>query len=440
MQRVLVISNDRVGTRMAGPAIRYFQFAKGLARRFDVTLVVPEAPDLAIDGVEVVVSDDLGREIAALSRRFDAVVTQVLGVPAMNALARSETRIIYDLYVPFMVENLGFFAGQGPRPRAIEYRATTLVQDIALRTGDAFICASERQRDLWLGYLGALGRIDLDEYVADPSLSGLVRVVPFGVEPVAPADGEPALKGVVPGIGEDDRVLLWGGGIWNWFDPLTPIRAVAALARERDDVKLYFLGIRHPNPKIEEMAMASRAVELSKELGVFERHVFFNFGWVPYGDRHRYLLDADLGISTHLDTIEARFAFRTRMLDYFWAGLPTVATRGDVLAELIEREPLGLVVEPGDADGFAAATVELLDDRERYAEAHANTVAVRDRFGWARAVETLAALIDDSAPTAPPAPAGLATLRFYSALLRIPYHRDGLAGYLGGVKRRLRRS
>ena len=24
----------------------------------------------------------------------------------------------------------------------------------------------------------------------------------------------------------DDRVILWGGGIYNWFDPLTLIRAV----------------------------------------------------------------------------------------------------------------------------------------------------------------------------------------------------------------------
>ena len=41
--RVLVVSNDRVGTRMAGPAIRAWQFAFELAREHDVTLSVPFA-------------------------------------------------------------------------------------------------------------------------------------------------------------------------------------------------------------------------------------------------------------------------------------------------------------------------------------------------------------------------------------------------------------
>src|SRR5207244_1616744 len=80
------------------------------------------------------------------------------------------------------------------------------------------------------------------------------------------------LKGVVPGIREADFVLLWGGGIWNWFDPLTLIRAVARIAGQRDDVKLFFLGVRHPDPLIEEMAMAAQAVALADELGLTGRH------------------------------------------------------------------------------------------------------------------------------------------------------------------------
>ena len=132
---------------------------------------------------------------------------------------------------------------------------------------------------------------------------------------------------MIPGIHERDKVLLWGGGIWNWLDPLTPIRAVHALSRKRDDVKLLFLGVEHPNPGVHQQAMAARAVELAKELGLYDRFVFFNFGWVPYEERADYLLESDLGISGHPDTVEARFSFRTRLLDYFWAGLPTVATR-----------------------------------------------------------------------------------------------------------------
>ena len=52
---------------------------------------------------------------------------------------------------------------------------------------------------------------------------------PFGVAGDAPVRARSVLKGVVPGIGPDDKVILWGGGVYNWFDPLTLIRAVHRL-------------------------------------------------------------------------------------------------------------------------------------------------------------------------------------------------------------------
>ena len=58
--------------------------------------------------------------------------------------------------------------------------------------------------------------------------------------------------------------------------------------------------------QLHQQAMAARAVELAKELGLYERFVFFNFAWVPYAERANYLLESDLGISSHLDTLEAR--------------------------------------------------------------------------------------------------------------------------------------
>jgi hypothetical protein len=59
--------------------------------------------------------------------------------------------------------------------------------------------------------------------------------------------------------------------------PLTVIRAVAERGERRDDIKLYFLGVQHPNPETEEMGMDAHAVVLANELGVFGESVFFNF-------------------------------------------------------------------------------------------------------------------------------------------------------------------
>lgn len=397
MKRVLVVSNEYVGTRMAGPGIRYFHFARELAKRFEVALLTPNPTDLELEGVEVIAGRPPGLSyLRKLVPRYDAVVAQHLGIPTMSWLARTDTRVIFDLYVPYMTEDL---AAQAQRSGSVRMRRNAhalagLAQDGALVTGNAFLCASERQRDLWLGRLGALGRLDIAGYARDPSFRDLIDVVPFGLEDEPPAPKKPALKGVVPGIGPGDRVLLWGGGIWNWFDPLTVIRAVKELSTRRDDVKLYFLGVRHPNPVVSEMEMTGRAVELARELGLENRFVFFNFGWVPYEERAGYFAEADIGVSAHFEALETRYAFRTRLLDHFWAGLPTIATGGDVLGDLVGERGLGRRVATEDVAGWVRAIEELLDDPAAYAEAKSNVERVRGEFTWSRVTRRLIELAD----------------------------------------------
>jgi glycosyltransferase involved in cell wall biosynthesis len=394
-RRILVISNDHVGSKMAGPGIRYLNFARELGHEGDVTLVVPFETDLEPSGFELVVANVWDpHAIEALAAGADCVVAQRLPVPTMRKLAQTRTRRIYDLYAPLHIENLALDAHQGDERQPAEaLELNRLTQEVALRTGDAFVCASETQRDLWLGALLQAGRINHQRFVGDPSLRGLIEVVPFGIDPEPPHAEQSVLKGVLPGIGEHDRVLLWPGGIWNWFDPLTVIDAVAELARTRDNVRLVFLGLRHPNRFVPEMRMAGRAIARADELGVRDRVVFFNEGWVPHEQRGAYLVEADLGVSAHFDDLESRFAFRTRLLDCFWAGLPVVTTRGDVLGELVERRGLGRGVGPRDVDGWVAALDSLLGDRDAYERARAATASVREDYLWPRVVEPLRRLV-----------------------------------------------
>jgi glycosyltransferase involved in cell wall biosynthesis len=396
LSRIVVVSNDRIGIKMAGPAIRYYHFAHELAKRFDVTLVVPTAPDTEIDFADVVVAPQLSyRRFKQLVRRSDALVAQQLSAPAMRALAGGETKIIYDLYDPLLIETLPLFAARDGRKRQKDWihEHVMLHQLLALSTGDAFLCASDRQRDLWLGLLTALGRVNIESYTADPTLRRLIDVVPFGLDPAPPRATRSVLKGVVPGIRETDKVLLWGGGIWDWFDPLTVIRAVAQIAETRDDVKLFFLGRAHPNPTTPSMSMPVRALELAEELGVEGSAVFFNDSWVDYDDRVNYLLEADVGVSSHFESAETRFAFRTRLLDYFWAGLPTLTTEGDVLAELVEQRGLGRSLPPNDVSAWVEAIEWAVDDGSVRQTTAENLASVQEELAWPR----LAARVADIA-------------------------------------------
>ena len=129
-------------------------------------------------------------------------------------------------------------------------------------------------------------------------------------------------------------------------------------------------------------------MQLADELGLTGTHVFFNTDWVNYDDRVNYLLDADLGVSTHFEHIETAFSFRTRILDYLWAGLPIVATGGDTFADLITEHRLGAVVPPEDVDALAAAIESVLVDPER-AAIGARSRAYGETFRWSRTLQPL---------------------------------------------------
>jgi glycosyltransferase involved in cell wall biosynthesis len=386
MTKVVVATGDVLGAKLAGPAIRAWQIAEVLAAAgHEVALVTILECTATSDRFEVRHVDDA--DLRALEAWCDTLVFQGSLMHEHPWLRDSVKPLVVDVYDPFHLELLEQARDEGEeRRRDIVHNAVVVLND-QLRRGDFFLCASEKQRDLWIGSLAALGRVNTGTYDGDETLRGLIAVAPFGLDATPPARTGPGVKGVVEGIGEDDKLLLWGGGIYNWFDPLTLIRAVAELGRP--DVKLFFMGLAHPNPRVPRMRMAVEAEKLAGDLGLLGRTVFFNEGWVPYAERANVLLDADLGVSTHLDHVETAYSFRTRLLDCLWAGLPQVATRGDSLAELIEAEGLGLTVPPGDVPALAAAIGRLLEDRELAAAATAAAHRVARDYEWGTVLRPL---------------------------------------------------
>jgi glycosyltransferase involved in cell wall biosynthesis len=137
------------------------------------------------------------------------------------------------------------------------------------------------------------------------------------------------------------------------------------------------------------MRMAVEARALADELGLTGTHVFFNEAWVDYADRENYLLEADIGVSTHLDHIETAFSFRTRVLDYLWASLPVVVTAGDALADLVASEAIGLTVPPDDVDALEEAMFRLLDDPELAEACRANIARVTPGYRWSTVLRPL---------------------------------------------------
>lgn len=395
--RVLVITGDVLGAKMAGPAIRAWEMSKALHEVCNVRLVSTQASTLQHGDFHVAYADD-----AELRRQVDwcdVLVFQGYTLTKFPWIRGTGKVIVADIYDPMHLEYLEQGKDDSPRIRSKMTEFISEVLNVQLELADYMLCASEKQRDFWLGQLSAVSRINPLVYDRDPSLRSLIDIAPFGISNTPAVQTRHAIKGEVPGIAPDDQVIIWGGGVYNWFDPLTLVQAVAKLVAAHPKLRLYFLGVKHPNPDVPAMRMAAETMRLSAELGLTDTHVFFNTEWVDYDDRVNYLLDADLGVSTHFEHVETAFSFRTRILDYLWAGLPIVSTEGDTFAGLIEAHNLGATVPTEDVDALAAAIERVLYSPERE-QTSERVRAFGETMRWQQTLAALIAFCVDPHPAA----------------------------------------
>lgn len=381
MRKILVVCNDVVGLKMAGPAIRCVELAKILSRSFQVQLCAPKIDEGVIFDFETYSFND--EKFVACAKCADVIVIQGDALRAHPFLKKCDAVLVADLYCPIPLEYHQASEGVDINVRGSISNFLSDVLREQLNYADHFLCASEKQLDFWLGALTLSGRINAQRWphASHANISDLISLLPFGLTSEKPILTKSALRSQF-GIPAEDFVLVWGGGIYQWFDPLTPIRAVQRLVQSGANVHLVFIGVKHPNPGITQHDMCAEAVSLATELGLIDRFVHFNFGWVDYSDRHNFLLDADVGISAHFDNPETRFSFRTRMLDYLWCGLPIIATKGDVFGNALNHEHIGVSVDFEDENGWVDAIASLMNDQEAYKVSRLEVLRYAESFRW----------------------------------------------------------
>jgi glycosyltransferase involved in cell wall biosynthesis len=387
---LLILSHDVVGAKMAGPGIRYFHLARVLAAHLPVTLGVPgpTPPDLGSAPFAVTTWRNW-EELQPVAAQATVILAPSDLTGLYPQLGDGPAALVIDGYDPLLSEWLAMHHHLPMEEQQRRWQIRLAHHAVQFHVGDFYICASERQRDWWIGQLEALGRINPATYAGDPTLRRFLDVTPYGLPETPPQATRPTLKGVWPGIAATDRVVLWGGGLWPWLDPETAIRAVAQVVAHRPEVKLIFPGTRHPNPILVDIPTSTTQARcLAQELGLLDQTVFFG-DWVPYVDWPNVLLESDVALSLHLDSLETRLAFRTRILDYVWAGLPMIATTGDATSDLVARYGVGEVVNYQDVAAVAQALLRLLDE-PRTART-AEFARAREALTWEQAAAPLVA-------------------------------------------------
>jgi hypothetical protein len=203
-QNILIVTDDSLGSRMAGPAIRAWNIAEVLAADHDVRLASTRHAEAS--SPHFAVCDGSKGMLRGLADGMDVIVLQGFTLRSNPWLAGIGARLVMDMYDPIHLEQLEGAQGSGTAARNQELAGGLEALRIQFEHGDFFLCASERQRDLWLGYLSAVGRVNFETYQHDSTLRKLIDLAPFGID-ARPALGPGqtgAIKGVIDGIGVDD--------------------------------------------------------------------------------------------------------------------------------------------------------------------------------------------------------------------------------------------
>lgn len=385
-QTVVLFCSDVIGSKMGGVGIRYWELAQSLCHKYQLVLVTPNKPDL--NHPKIIFRSLEDHTLKSAIKDADVVITQNISLKLYKLSCSYGIKLIADLYDPIILEYLeaSRFVEAGRRKNTYDYLCSQLKLNFQL--ADGFICANEEQKKLWIGYMLSLGRVSPSVYDIDSNLDHYLGIVPIGMSSDKPAYVGQGVRAKF-GLSDNDKVILWGGGIWNWFDPLTLIQSIYELSKTRNDIKLVFMGVKHPNNAIPEMKMSIAAIELATKLGVLDKCVFFNYGWVSYEERQSYLLDATIGVCCHQNHLETLFSYRTRVLDYFWTALPIITSEGDSFARHVRENKLGRVVACGDVAGWVSSIQELVDHPDKYAECQSNIRAFAPQFTWEESAKSL---------------------------------------------------
>jgi hypothetical protein len=361
MSRAMLVCPEPLGHgQPAGIGIRFLEIARVLRNDgHEVTILSPDAG--AIDGVR---GAHLGNEtFVSVSGASDFAVVQGHVANAFFAEAKAIPTVV-DLYDPYIIENLHYYSERGAE--VFQHDHFTLMNSLV--RGDYFLCASEAQRLFYLGLLLAAGRLNPMLFEEDPRLESLIGIAPFGVQP--PRDVRP----------RDSHDILFGG-IYDWYDPIAAIEAVALVRESFPDATLTFT--HHPNPGFTPQGKLGEAMQHARS----RSYEFVRFEpWAAYEARAGFFERFALALLTFPRSIETDLSMRTRVYDYLWCGLPIVTSSAPGTDELLARYDTGIVT-----DDFADSIVSLFRDRARYATMVNGSHRFVQEHQWERTLQPLRA-------------------------------------------------
>ena len=370
MTRVLLVCPEPLGTgsRPASASVSSKSRASCVADGHSVTVLSPDA-----GGGARVVTPGSSIRSSPPARRHDVAVVQGHVANDFFAHARPIPTVV-DLYDPFIVENLHYYAERGAE--VFTHDHATLMQSLV--HGDLFLCASEAQRLFYLG-AAARGRARESGRVRERSAS---RVADRASRRSAFSRRARRLQTARPDVAGDAlrRRSTTGTTRSLAIDAVAIARAVdpgadadvhpppeSATSRRRESSP-------RPSPTRSETGTRLRSLRAVGRR-TNERAEFFE----------RFAL----ALLTFPQSIETDLSMRTRVYDYLWGGLPIVTSSAPGTDELLTRYAAGSVVAATRRSDSRTRSSRILHDRERYHAMREGARGSSHEHQWARTLAPL---------------------------------------------------
>ncbi|WP_409409751.1 glycosyltransferase [Acidithiobacillus ferriphilus] len=380
--KVLVISLGPVpvlGLKiMEGGGLRSWGLARGIADSgfdVDVSLTFPKwyielNEGKVVQKVNVFTWND-ENHLVDLSKCFDVViVSYCFGGPTTSVVnnIRPDQILILDCYVPIHAEvcarNSEDLIGEDQ-----SFGGDSAHWDGALVRGDYLLCASEQQKNYYIGLLYGLKHIDPISYAKSDN----IIIAPFGIDdhPIVISGRKPITEIVKQGAFK----LLWFGGVYPWFNIDDLIMSVGILRSRGLNVELIIVGAKNPfnnHPDFVTIAYNIIAMAESEDYKYFTHIV----DWVPYDQRFEWYKDADLIVTFNKIGIENGLSWRTRIADYLMCESIFVTNGGDPLSDKLIDAGLGFRITNSTVDDLADNMLSVIN---RVIELSLNGSSIVDR-------------------------------------------------------------
>ncbi len=132
---------------------------------------------------------------------------------------------------------------------------------------------------------------------------------------------------------------------------------------------------------IDRTGISNEATALERAL--LAENVLLPIGPVPYEAVPRFLAASFIGWVPWRDTPNNRRGMPLKLFEYMSAGLPVVASKIGLIAEIVAGAGCGLLIAPEDVFAHAEAILSLLGDRDRaYELGQAGRSAVLETYNW----------------------------------------------------------